>query len=404
MNGNIGGRLDGDTRIRFARTTPNRQTTMHKRSADTRRIAFIRMGTALPANTRVLQLLQSIFPDCVIKIVDVSKLVRQRQKFVNLFFVFGYYGADILRGNRKFRSCKSRTPYMFKTMKKLVRNALAGDTYLFSFQIQSMFDGSTGKWPHFVYTDHTHLENLRYSGFNPQRLYAKAWISLETSIYQNATVVFTRSSNISRSLIEKYGVSSERTVCVYAGGIAVTSSLEIDGDKYSNKSILFVGLNWERKGGPELLAAFERVLEQHPDASLTIVGCSPTIALANCKVVGRVSTDEVQSYYEQASIFCMPTTLEPFGLVFVEAMFHGLPIVATNTGAVPDMVQDGTNGFLVEPGDIAALVHALVGLLGNPCRCKEFGGRSRQLARERYSWDKVGDRMKQTILSQLPPG
>ena len=120
-------------------------------------------------------------------------------------------------------------------------------------------------------------------------------------------VVFTRSNNVSQSVIKDYSCSPDKVVCVYAGSNAanVTTS-ERD---YNNKNILFVGIDWQRKGGPELVEAFKKVLTHHPDARLTIVGCSPAIDLPNCDIVGRVPLEKVSPFYEKSSIFCLPTTL-----------------------------------------------------------------------------------------------
>ena len=383
---------------------------MPKESDDTKRrfkgkVAFIRMGRSLPANSKVPQLLASIFPQQSVEVIDVSTLITKTHRMIDLVFVLIYYGVDILCGYKKIRRCMARTPYMFNKMKALIQRELAKETYLFSLQNQSLFDASTGRWPHFVYTDHTHLENLNYSGFGRKQLLAQAWISLEASIYQNATAVFTRSSNVSKSVIEKYAVPSEKVICVYAGNIVKVDDIKVNNasysNKYWNKNILFVGLDWERKGGQDLLRAFEILLKHHPDATLTIVGSSPKDAAPNCNVIGRISAEDVNEYYERASVFCLRTKLEPFGLVFVEAMSHKLPIVGTRVGAIPDMVKDGENGFLVEVGDIVSLANALSELIGNPTKCQMYGNRSRQLALDQYSWSKVGEKIEQTILKHL---
>ena len=111
--------------------------------------------------------------------------------------------------------------------------------------------------------------------------------------------------------------------------------------------------------------------------------------------------EELGPYYQEASVFCLPTYLEPFGIVFIEAMTAHLPIVATRVGAIPDFVEEGRNGFLVEPGDIPGLANALLRLLENPALCRSFGEASFQLTRDRYSWEAVGDQFKQNILKVL---
>jgi glycosyltransferase involved in cell wall biosynthesis len=166
---------------------------------------------------------------------------------------------------------------------------------------------------------------------------------------------------------------------------------------YDRKNILFVGVDWERKGGPELVEAFRAVRDRFPDARLTIVGCSPRIDMPGCEVAGKVPLADVHQYFEQASIFCLPTRLEPFGVVFVEALHHKLPIVATNVGAIPDFVIEGESGYLVPPRAVELLAQALVSLIGDPEKCRQFGEKGFNLARERYSWERVGARIRETV-------
>ena len=111
------------------------------------KIAYIRMGSSLAANRRVLQLLQDMFPDKFIQVIDVSRIIQKKHKLVSLIFAFGYYGLDILFNNNRFCCCKHKNPYMFNTIRRLIKDELSNEEYLFSFQIQSLFDGSTGKFP-----------------------------------------------------------------------------------------------------------------------------------------------------------------------------------------------------------------------------------------------------------------
>jgi len=267
--------------------------------------------------------------------------------------------------------------------------------------MQSLFDASTPGIPHFVYTDHTHLENRHYSTAASPNLYSPRWIELERQIYQNAAITFVRSSNVRRSLLEEYGCPPGRSVLVYAGSNARVSAIKTQNTDYAQPVILFVGLDWKRKGGPDLTEAFQLVQENYPQARLIIVGANPDVHLSGCEVAGKVPPEELDRFYQAASVFCLPTYLEPFGIVFIEAMSPRLPIVATRVGAIPDFVEEGRNGTMVEPGDIQGLASALLQLLKDPERCRSYGEYSFQLTRERYSWEAVGQKFKQNILNVL---
>jgi glycosyltransferase involved in cell wall biosynthesis len=209
---------------------------------------------------------------------------------------------------------------------------------------------------------------------------------------------FTYSTNIQRSIITDYGCPPEKVKCIYAGSnVPHDKEPELNNDNYQNKNIIFVGVYWERKGGPDLVKAFEKVLKVHPDAKLTIVGCSPSVDIPNCNVVGKVKVEELDNYYLNSSIFCLPTKREPFGIVFIEAMMHKLPIVSNRIGALPDFVTDDKNGFLVEPGNSDQLAEVLIRMLNDPEMCKRFGEAGYELVEDHYTWDRVGQRLKENI-------
>ena len=371
---------------------------------DRNRIAFIRPNSWPLANTKVEEEIKKQFLDHEVDVINIKPLVKQHPGIVliNSLCTLILYGFDIVIGHKRFIDAFWHTPYIFSSVKRLVEQRLSNSKYLFTFQMQSLFDCSIPQVPHFVYTDHTHLANLSYIDFNTKRFFSQKWIELEKQIYNNATSTFVRSSNIQQSLIEHYQYPPERAICVYAG-----NNVSIDNDtarkkSYTDKNILYVGIDWKRKGGPELVNAFKLILMQHPAASLTIVGANPMIDVPNCIVLGKIPPEELARYYEKATIFCMPTHVEPFGIVFLEAMQARLPIVGTRVGAIPDFIQDGWNGFLVEPGDVQGIAEALMKLLNNPDQCREFGERGLAIAKERYSWESVGRRLHQQILDKLP--
>jgi glycosyltransferase involved in cell wall biosynthesis len=97
----------------------------------------------------------------------------------------------------------------------------------------------------------------------------------------------------------------------------------------------------------------------------------------------------------------MPTRLEPFGIAFLEAMMHRLPVVATRIGAIPEIVQDGLTGELVVPGDTDALAKALLGFLGNPARCQRAGEAGYRRATQIYTWEHVAERIRARILPMI---
>ena len=105
---------------------------------------------------------------------------------------------------------------------------------------------------------------------------------------------------------------------------------------------------------------------------------------------GRVSDADLHSWYEAADVFVHPSLYEGSSLVTLEAMAHRRPIVATTAGGLPDKVRPGLNGWLVPPGDAAALAAALSGALEQRDRFARMGKASRQIVEEEFSWSAAG--------------
>jgi glycosyltransferase involved in cell wall biosynthesis len=79
--------------------------------------------------------------------------------------------------------------------------------------------------------------------------------------------------------------------------------------------------------------------------------------------------------------------------VFLEAFSHGLPVVATNIGAIPDFVEEGQSGYLVGSNDAAQLANRLNELLADPARCAAFGARGQALVSDRYTWQATAEKI-----------
>jgi phosphatidylinositol alpha-1,6-mannosyltransferase len=152
-----------------------------------------------------------------------------------------------------------------------------------------------------------------------------------------------------------------------------------------------------------LLEAMPQVLKKHR-AELSIIGTGPRleeyVALARTlgldeevHFVGHVDHGELPSYYASADLFVLPSRMESFPLVLLEAMAGGLPVVATAVGGVPEVVVNGETGLLVPPNGPQGLAEAINSLLDDPERMKQMGARGQERVREHYTWDKVADRM-----------
>ncbi len=366
-----------------------------------RKIAFIKSGAFSFINDSIGLQLQKQFPLHEVITWDVSQLLLSSRFRLAAGVIEALY-------RHKFRICNDardrliQTGAAFRAIKFALQRHVCSSKFLFTFQTQSMWDASVPGIPHFVYTDHTELANSQYPGFDSKMLPGLWWIKLERTIYANATINFTMSSHVSRSLMCDYQCSPLRVQCVGAGSNApLPHHFLANNSRFERKEILFVGREWERKGGPELLAAFNDVLKIHPDARLLIVGCAPAVSLPNVEVAGLIPLTDLPKYYERASLFCLPTRWEPFGVGFVEAMLAGLPIIGTDIGAVPDFVEEGDNGYRVAVGDTSGLARAMIDALSDPRRLATYGRASLAKAKAKYTWDAVGSRIQSIIARHL---
>ena len=362
-----------------------------------KKILHFRIWRDPPIAASVENMLRASYPEDDLEVITLWERIKADKYALwrNLWAVMREYGFDILLGRLKFKAAFFRTVFLFRYVQGLAAQIGAQrEDVRFTFQLQSIFDTHIEGIPNFIYTDHTHLANLQYSPAIKVHLYSAEWIACEKSVYDHADRVFTRSSNISRSLVEQYGVPESKVRCIYAGANTPINAMDPRQKDYSAQAILFVGLDWERKGGPQLVEAFRRLYPRFPKATLTIVGSQVPLKQPGIRVIGPVSVEALNDYYKNATIFCMPSRNEPFGIVFVEAMAHALPIVAVRIGALPDMVADDRNGFLVRPDDVDGLARALEKLLASEEKRAQFGRQSWNLAQTRYNWNAVGKTMR----------
>ena len=284
-------------------------------------------------------------------------------------------------------------------------------------QIGATFDAAPpADTPFFLYCDANAAQGAR-GGVHSSvtaltRSELAAMIAREKRVYDRAWGIFTISECLRRSFIEDFGISPERVMAVHPG--ANIRGMPRDAEvasarKSDHPTVLFVGRRFERKGGQTLLDAFKVVRGMVPDAELIIAGTVVGAGGApGVTVVGHVDPDtagpgSLNSLYERADIFCMPSHYEPFGIVFVEAMLHGLPCIGTDRWAMPEIIDDGETGWLVPVGDPDVLARVLATALANRPRLREMGLLARQRALARFSWSRAAARMIEFMTIATPP-
>ncbi|AKB25967.1 Glycosyl transferase, group 1 [Methanosarcina sp. MTP4] len=248
--------------------------------------------------------------------------------------------------------------------------------------------------PRCIYTDYTtklsEKELPQWSKFLSEND-RKYWTDMETKSYENADIVFTFSNHTRQSMINDYEISEDKVVTVYSG--TNVDYLPCIKKEYNKKIILFVGIDFERKGGYVLLDAFKKVKNEIKDARLIILGSNPKLNIEGVEVKGFVSYEEKIQYYNLASIFVMPSFGDPFPNAFIEAMSYRLPCIGSRVGGIPEIIEDAETGFLVEPYKSSQLAERIIYLLNNENLMKKMGDAGRKRVEERFTWDKVVKKM-----------
>jgi glycosyltransferase involved in cell wall biosynthesis len=172
-------------------------------------------------------------------------------------------------------------------------------------------------------------------------------------------------------------------------------------DETDPGALLFVGNSEDYNKGVVYLLRAIAELPPSTRAHLYIVGGpsgEPRVAPAEIErlgigerttVVGRVTERELAAWYRRAQIVVSPSLYEGFGLPVAEAMASGTAVIASDGGALPELVADGETGRIVAARNASALAAAIAGLLASPERCREMGDAGHRRVLERFTWGKT---------------
>ncbi len=176
--------------------------------------------------------------------------------------------------------------------------------------------------------------------------------------------------------------------------------------------VLALGRVVEKKGFDLLLDGYAAMDPGLRSADLVIGGSGPALEALEARsedsgiagrvhFTGRLTREQVASTMAGATVFVMPSRLEPFGIVVLEAWRAGVAVVASNRGGAPEFVDDGVNGLLVDPFDAVAMARALERLLSDPDERRALAAAGRRRV-EAFDWPVVADRYRAVYDSVLP--
>jgi len=229
----------------------------------------------------------------------------------------------------------------------------------------------------------------------------------ERAAVERAERVIAVSSGMRGDILAHFRVKPERVVVLHNGVDATAFRRTDRKDALERHGVrepyaLFVGRVSEQKGIFPLLEAAARF---PADLGLVLCAASPDTpelearlraAIANQPRVRWLNAvlphEDVVQLYSHASVFVCPSVYEPFGLINLEAMACGTPVVATRVGGIPEVVVDGETGLLVPPGEPAALAAAVGDLLADRARAGRLGQAGRRRVEAEFSWERVAER------------
>jgi glycosyltransferase involved in cell wall biosynthesis len=243
------------------------------------------------------------------------------------------------------------------------------------------------------------LERLR------RRWFYSFYIPMQSLVARRVDQVITVSECSAHEIERLIEIPASRIKVVY-NGVDTNLFRNNNGIAKEPKSMIFVGNTEDRKKGIIHLLQALRLIKGECPVKLTIVdGGAPETTYApalvreygledQVTIVRRLSGEELVHYYSSAEIAAVPSLFEGFGFPAAEAMACELPVITTKAGALPELVSDGDNGILIDPGDVPALAAAIRLLLEDEeLRCK-MGHAGRRIAQRKFSWEQAA---KQTV-------
>jgi glycosyltransferase involved in cell wall biosynthesis len=250
----------------------------------------------------------------------------------------------------------------------------------------------------------------------------------ELAVYERATGIIAESQWYARALIKQAGVPPAKVHVVYPGTAAgrVLHSDFADGPGHGENGnkllrplterskprhrLLFIGRQYSaydfyRKGADLVIAALARLRRDHdPQITLTFVGPDewplPGTPPDGVRFLGNLSPDDVVTLYDTHDLFVMPSRVEPFGLVFIEALSRGLPCIARDAYAMPEIITPGVSGALISSDDEEKLAATIAAALADDAMYEACHKRAPEIA-EYFSWERAAWEVTQVITQKL---
>jgi glycosyltransferase involved in cell wall biosynthesis len=254
------------------------------------------------------------------------------------------------------------------------------------------------------------IKDLRGLRYVIDRLASKKMNKIEKFILGKACLVWAL-SNYSRLEFQK--ILQNRVNNLICCGHPVDCSVIPAIESRRDKVIIAVGrFNDPRKNAPMLLRAFRRINDTIPEVKLYVVGSKPDKKeilefsgqpfFNNIVFTGQVSLEALDSFYKRASLMLLTSYQEGFGIVGVEALLNGIPIIATNCGGPADYVINDLTGYLVSINDDECMAKYAIDLLQNKEKLENMARSAQNFVVQKFSVTKIEELFKDGFLIMHP--
>jgi glycogen synthase len=305
----------------------------------------------------------------------------------------------------------------FSTDLSLVRDAMDSD----AVHTHTWYAMLAGYWAKVLYniplvcTVHS-LEPLR--PWKEEQLGRSYWLSTwaEKLALENADRIVAVSKGSRQDILKHFNVEPERVKVIHNGiDLDLYRHIEVDGTRKSfeldGPYILFVGRVSRQKGMTHLIDAMKYV---DPGVKCVLCSSAPDTKELEEEIAARVAAEprvlwinyllreeQYVELYSHAAVFCCPSVYEPFGIINLEAMSCGTPVVASAVGGILETVVDGETGLLVPPADPRALAEAINKLLRDPEMARQFGRNGRRRVEQYFSWTSIAHKTEAMYLEMI---
>jgi glycosyltransferase involved in cell wall biosynthesis len=295
---------------------------------------------------------------------------------------------------RKWRYFCEKTPASFDALTRVADRqlrALEGSYDVILFLGAMFAPGKARDKPIFLFTDscrwlssrNRHDEISHFDSARDER----RWLAREAEVYRRAARIFVGSNFVRDAMLAHYGIEPSRAVVSgFGAGLGFGEPYE---KSFDGQTILYIGKgDFEKKGGTLLMKAFHKVRRELPKAKLHIVGQTRLPPAEGVIDHGFVrDRARLVELMRSAHVFALPSLVDRNPISILEAMATSTPCVASDYGAMPELVGDA--GIIAPCNDVDALAAALLTILRDKTLARVLGERGRRRFEQMYNWESV---------------